>query len=223
MPRRPTAAARLTLCAGLLAAPLALSACASTAIKVKESLGYAKREQLVDEVKDARNAQQKAKDQFSSTLEEFKSITGYEGGNLEREYNKLKDQADRSRERADAVKGKIASIERIANAMFREWDQELAQYSSDTLRNASAEQLQATRVRYRQLLEAMKKAEGRMAPVLTAFDDQVLFLKHNLNARAIASLGSTVTELETEISTLIDELNKSIDEANAFIEGMKDS
>ncbi len=195
--------------------------CASTTIKVKESLGIAKREQLVSEVKDARNAQQQAKEQFSSTLEEFKAITGYTGGDLERRYNRLKEQADRSRTRAGAVSGKIESIERIANAMFREWDQELAQYSSETLRAASAEQLNLTRQRYRQLMEAMKTAEGRMKPVLTAFDDQVLFLKHNLNARAIASLQTTVTELETEITRLIAEMNASIDEANSFIQGME--
>jgi hypothetical protein len=105
--------------------------------------------------------------------------------------------------------------------MFREWDQELAQYSSETLRAASAEQLSVTRQRYRELMEAMKTAEASMKPVLTAFEDQVLFLKHNLNARAIASLQTTVTELETEISQLIAEMNASIDQANAFIQGME--
>ena len=124
-------------------------------------------------------------------------------------------------QRTETEIDRIASIERIANAMFREWDQELREYSSDSLRAASQEQLDLTRNRYRQLHEAMKQAESRMSPVLRAFDDQVLFLKHNLNARAIASLQTTVTELETEISVLIDEMNKSIDEANAFIKGMQ--
>ncbi|RMH27680.1 MAG: DUF2959 domain-containing protein [Planctomycetota bacterium] len=216
MPARPI------LCLLLAALLFPAVGCASTTIAVKEKLGYAKREQLVDEVKHARNAQQKAKEQFATTLEEFKAVTGFDGGDLERQYNKLKTQADRSRDRASAVRGRIDSVERIANAMFREWDQELNQYSSETLRAASQEQLDLTRQRYRQLLDAMKTAEARMTPVLTAFDDQVLFLKHNLNARAIASLQTTVNELETEIAALIEEMNRSIDEANAFIEGMQD-
>jgi hypothetical protein len=219
MPRLPRPV--MILAAAAILCPFGPAGCAGTTIKVKESLGIAKREQLVSEVKDARNAQQQAKDQFSSTLEEFKSITGYTGGDLERRYNRLQEQADRSKARAGAVSGKIESIERIANAMFREWDQELAQYSSETLRAASAEQLSVTRQRYRQLMEAMKTAESSMKPVLTAFDDQVLFLKHNLNARAIASLQTTVTELETEIGRLIAEMNASIDQANAFIQGME--
>ncbi len=213
--------AALFACA-LLAAPLApLTGCASATIKVKESLGIAKREQLVSEVKDARNAQQQAKEQFSTTLSEFKALTGYDGGDLERRYNRLNDQARRAHDRADTVSRRIESVERIANAMFREWDQELTQYSSQSLKDASAEQLAATRARYRQLLEAMKAAEASMKPVLRAFDDQVLFLKHNLNARAIASLQTTVAELETEIGRLIDEMNASIDQANAFIRGME--
>ncbi|MFK7884307.1 MAG: DUF2959 domain-containing protein [Phycisphaerales bacterium] len=204
----------------LTAAVFPLVGCASTSMAVKEKFGYAKREQLVDEVKDARDEQQQAKNQFASTLEEFKALTGFEGGDLEKKYNTLNKQLDRSRSQADDVRGKIKSVERIATAMFREWEQELTQYSSDTLRTASAEQLQLTRSRYNQLLDAMKSAESRMDPVLAAFNDQVLFLKHNLNARAIASLESTVTELEGEITRLIDEMNISIDEANAFIEGM---
>jgi hypothetical protein len=215
MPVRPM------LCLLLAALLSPVVGCASTTIAVKEKLGYAKREQLVDEVKDARNAQQQAKEQFATTLDEFKAVTGFDGGDLERQYNKLKTQADRSRDRASTVRGRIDSVERIANAMFREWDQELKQYSSETLRAASQEQLDLTRRRYHQLLDAMKAAESRMTPVLTAFDDQVLFLKHNLNARAIASLQTTVNELETEIAALIDEMNRSIDEANAFIEGMQ--
>lgn len=220
----PTPAARpLAALICLIAAVSPLIGCASTTMAVKEKFGYAKREQLVDEVKDARDEQQQAKNQFATTLEEFKALTGFEGGDLEKKYNRLNKQLERSESQADDVRGKIKSVERIATAMFREWEQELTQYQSDTLRTASAEQLQITRTRYNQLLDAMKSAESRMDPVLAAFNDQVLFLKHNLNARAIASLESTVTELETEIARLIDEMNASIDEANAFIEGMSGS
>lgn len=219
-PRAARRAAVIAATALLVTLPAHLG-CASGTIKLKESLGIAKREQLVSEVKDARNAQQQAKDQFSSTLAEFKAITGYDGGDLERRYTRLQEQAERSKARAGVVTGKVRSIERIANAMFREWEQELTQYESVTLKDASAEQLSVTRQRYRQLMDAMRAAEASMAPVLRAFDDQVLFLKHNLNARAIASLQTTVTELETEIGRLIDEMNASIDEANKFIRGME--
>jgi hypothetical protein len=64
----------------------------------------------------------------------------------------------------------------------------------------------------------MKAAEATMTPVLAAFKDQVLFLKHNLNARAVASLSETVRGIEGDVAKLIADMNASIAEANAFIE-----
>ncbi len=194
--------------------------CAGTTIAVKEKLGYAKREQLVDQVQDARDEQEEAREQFATTLEEFKALTGYDGGELEKVYNRLNRQLERSADAADDVRGRIRGIERVADALFSEWERELDEYQTASLRRASEEQLGATKERYGQLIRAMKDAEARMDPVLAAFNDQVLFLKHNLNARAIASLDSTVLELEGEVTRLIEEMNASIAEANAFIESM---
>lgn len=197
-----------------------LVGCSSTAIAVKERLGYAKREQLVDQVQEARDEQEEAKEQFATTLEEFKSLTGFDGGDLEKTYKTLNKQLGRSEDAAGDVRGRIKGIERVASALFREWEAELAQYSTPALRDASEAQLRDTEARYDQLISAMKDAESRMDPVLAAFSDQVLFLKHNLNARAIASLDRTVLELEGEVDRLIAEMNASIAEANAFIEAM---
>jgi len=66
----------------------------------------------------------------------------------------------------------------------------------------------------------MKQAEKRMQPVLTVFHDQVLFLKHNLNAAAIASLKETSAGIESDVSKLIQDMNASISEANTFINQM---
>jgi hypothetical protein len=66
----------------------------------------------------------------------------------------------------------------------------------------------------------MKAAEAKMDPVLAAFKDQVLFLKHNLNARAIASLQDTVGRVESDVQRLVAEMEASINEANTFIQQM---
>ena len=56
-----------------------------------------------------------------------------------------------------------------------------------------------------------------VANVLVVFRDQVLFLKHNLNARAIASLEGTVVSIESDVEALISDMRSAIDEANAFV------
>jgi hypothetical protein len=221
MPTRSTHA-RPLVAAALLGLGLALPAgCASTGIAVREKLGIPKREQLVDRVDDAKDAQESAKEQFATTLEQFKALTAFDGGDLEKLYNKLKSEYDRSVSRADAVRSRISAVEKVAGSMFKEWNAELAQYTDPNLRAASERQLYDTRTRYDQLVGAMKRAEAKMDPVLSSFNNQILFLKHSLNAQAIASLGSTVTALESDIGRLIADMEASIAEANAFIAQMQ--
>ena len=194
--------------------------CSSTGIAIRESLGTPKREQLVDRVEETREAQEEAKTQFASTLEELQALSGFDGGELEAAYKRLDSQLDRAESRAERVREKIRSVDRVATALFNEWEDELDEYATESLRNASARQLDETKQRFGDLLFAMRKAESKMEPVLAAFGDQVLFLKHNLNARAIASLDSTLGELEDEIAVLIRDMEASIAEANAFIDEM---
>jgi hypothetical protein len=108
----------------------------------------------------------------------------------------------------------------VANALFKEWETELEQYSNDKLRRASAQQLTQTRERYTPLLGAMRRAESKIDPVLMAFRDQVLFLKHNLNAQAIASLQGEFMSIENDIASLIKEMETSIAEADSFIKAI---
>ncbi len=200
--------------------------CSSASIALREKvLGEAKREQLVNRVEDARDSQNAAKQQFQSALDEFIAVTNAGAdakvADLEGRYKKLNSEYERSESRAQTVRDRIASVERVADALFREWRAELDQYSSATLRSASERQLDETRTRYDRLLGVMKQAAAKMDPVLAAFKDQVLFLKHNLNARAIASLQGTAARVQADVSGLIRDMEASINEANGFISQMQ--
>jgi histidinol dehydrogenase len=185
-----------------------------------EKLGYHKREILVDRVQDARDAQQEAKEQFASALEQFSAIVGFQGGELEQTYKRLKTEFDRSESRAEAVHDRIDEVQEVAQALFREWKSELDQYTNKNLKKLSQQKLQQTQQQYERLLQAMRRVESRIQPVLAAFRDQVLFLKHNLNAQAVASLQDELASVETGVSGLIKEMETSIAEANQFIEAM---
>lgn len=196
-----------------------VAGCGATKILVAERVfGQAKRDQLVSRVKDARDQQEAAKQQFASAFDEFKAVTGATDTDLEAKYKKIQKEYDRSESKAEGVRTRIADVERVASALFKEWEAELAQYSSANLKQASERELTQTKDRYARLIGAMKGAEGKMTPVLAAFKDQVLYLKHNLNARAIAALQGNVDQLQGEIGTLINEMEASIAEANSFID-----
>jgi hypothetical protein len=109
----------------------------------------------------------------------------------------------------------------VAGALFREWRDELGQYSSVELRTKSERTLHQTEERYREMMAAMKRAEAKLDPALRPLRDQVLYLKHNLNAQAVAGLRGEVVRVDAEVSRLVEELDRAIAEANRFIAEME--
>ena len=200
---------------------LVLGGCRSTYYAAWEKFGWEKRDLLSDAVTDARDEQQKASKEFKTTLERFKELTNFQGGELESRYNGLKSQYESCESRAAAVTKQINEVETVAKDLFSEWEQELKQYQNANLRAASEKKLVDTRARYGQLLAAMRRAESRMPPVLGQFKDQVLFLKHNLNAQAIASLQGTSSAIELDVNKLIAEMDAAIAQANEFVGTLK--
>jgi len=197
-----------------------LTGCQSMYYGAMEKVGYEKRDILVDRVDNAREAQQEAKEQFESALEQFVVMTNYKGGELEKQYKNLKSEYEDSKARAEDVRERIELVEHVSGALFDEWKMEIAQYSNRDLKRASEKQMRDTKSSYSKLISTMKKAEKKIEPVLKAFNDRVLFLKHNLNANAISSLRSQKKAVESDIKSLIADMNKSIDEADKFIKAM---
>ncbi len=197
--------------------------CSRVYYDTMEKFGVEKRDILVDRVQDARDEQEDAKEQFKSALDRFTEVINFDGGDLESKYRKLDSEYQRSKSDAQTVRDRIDSVEDVAAALFREWEDELSEYSNASLRRSSEQKLQSTRIQYDRLIAAMHKAESRMDPVLEAFQDQVLFLKHNLNAKAIASLEDELVSVETDVSRLIREMEASIAEADKFISSMGNS
>ena len=169
---------------------------------------------------EARDSQSEAKEQFTSALDEFSTVLNFEGGELEEKYDKLNSEFKLSAEKAAVVRKRIWQVKDVAKALFKEWSQELDEYTSERLRRSSERKLKRTQQRYEQLISAMERAEEKIGPVLDAFRDQVLFLKHNLNAQAIASLQEELGSIENNIASLVAEMERSIEEADEFVKAM---
>ena len=200
---------------------LLLAGCHSAYYSSLEKIGIHKRDLMVDRVEDARDAQEEAKEQFQSALEQFNSVVQIKGGTLEKKYDKLNKVYKDCEDKADLVHKRIASVESVSEALFDEWEDELQEYSSDRLREDSRNKLKQTRRDYERLMKAMKSAEKKIQPVLVAFHDQVLYLKHNLNAQAISSLKNELIDIEDDVAGLVSEMEASIREAEQFIEALR--
>ncbi|GAB5382824.1 MAG: DUF2959 domain-containing protein [Aliiglaciecola sp.] len=198
-----------------------LFACQSAYYAAWEKLGVEKRDILVDRVEDAKDSQEDAQKQFASALDEFSQLINFDGGELQAVYEDLSSQFEASQDAASTVTNRIDKVESVAEALFDEWTAELDKYSNANLRRDSQKQLRETQRRYNSLISAMRKAESKMAPVLSALQDNVLYLKHNLNANAVGALQGEFNAIKKDIDQMIKEMNTAIAESNEFISTIK--
>ncbi|PCJ48173.1 MAG: DNA repair protein [Gammaproteobacteria bacterium] len=205
----------------IIVSVLFLFSCQSAYYSTMEKFGIEKRDILVDRVEAAKESQEGAQEQFSSALEQFIQLTNYQGGELQKVYENLKEQFENSQYSAELVSDRVDKVETVADDLFDEWNEEIKQYSNNKLRRDSQKKLNNTKRRYNSLLKAMRKAESKMAPVLTAMNDNVLYLKHNLNANAISGLQGEFGNIKQDINQLIKEMKIAIEQSNDFISSMK--
>jgi hypothetical protein len=200
---------------------LSLAACQSAYYEAAEKVGYHKRDIMVDRVENSRDAQEDAQEQFQSALEQLNTLTNFDGGDLEDIYEDMADEYEDSAEAAAEVTERIDAVEDVAGALFQEWQEEIGEYSNARFKADSQTKLAETKKRYDGMIASMRKSEAKMAPVLSALNDNVLYLKHNLNARAVASLQVEFKAIEQDIAVLIEEMSKSIAVSDAFIESLQ--
>jgi hypothetical protein len=195
-----------------------LASCNSIYYAAWEKLGYEKRDLLKSAVKAARGEQKEAGEEFQDALTQLKKLTGYHGGNLESAYNRFKGEFEDCEAQATAVRSQIREVDTVGRDLFREWEKEIRQYENASLAADSRRKLADTRSRFEQLSRSLHAAESTMDPVLRQFRDQVLYLKHNLNAAAIGSLRGKADDIQGDIQRLLEQMNRSIAEADRFIQ-----
>lgn len=205
----------------LVCSQMLLLGCASAYYDALESIGVHKRDIFVDRIEESLEVRKEGQAQFESALEQFKATVDFDGGGLEKAYNLFNDEYEESEEAANAISEHISAVESVADALFEEWSDELDLYTSPSLRRASERQYKSTQKKYQRLLASMRRVEESMQPVLATMRDNVLFLKHNLNARAIDTLKGELGSINRDMSKLVKNMQRSIAEAEAFITTLK--
>lgn len=209
---------RLFLAALLMTA---VAGCQTAYYATMEKFGVEKRDLLKRAVEAARGEQKEAQQEFKDALTRLKEMYSFQGGDLEKQYTKLKSEFESCDTQAKDVRKRIKDMDGIASDLFTEWEKEIGQISNTTLASDSRRKLAETKSRYAQLSASLTQSETAMTPVLRSFHDHVLYLKHNLNAAAIGSLKGEATSIQNDIERLITQMNGSIAEADAFIKELK--
>lgn len=202
---------------------LGLTACQTVYYSAMEKVGIHKREILVDRVEATKESQQTSQQEFQTALERLTTLVNFDGGELQTAYEQLNDDYETSLSAANDVSSNIDKVEDVAEALFDEWQDELTQYSNANLKRESEKKLKQTQRQFSKLLKSMRRSEAKMQPVLDSLKDNVLYLKHNLNAQAVAAIRGEFDALKVDIQNLINDMNRSIAESNAFIAQMSTS
>ncbi len=211
---KPSRPVLFTIALGVV---LFLSGCSTAYYSAMEKIGKEKRHILVDDVKDVKVSQTRAQEEFKDALTRIKELYAFDGGDLETFYDNLKDSYEDCDARARQIEKRIGTVKQVGSDLFAEWGDEIKQINDTRLKSSSQRSLSDAKKRYKQLERAMNKSTRGMYPVLTKLKDYTLYLKHNLNAKAVGSLGGEVYSIEREVASLIDDMNLSIREADDFI------
>ena len=199
---------------------VAVTGCSTAYYAAMEKVGVHKRDILVDRVEDARDAQQAGQQEFKDALDQLSQLINFHGGDLQQRYELLSSQYEDSKNAALNVTNRINKVETVAFDLFKEWESELEQYQNKQLKAESKKQLLDTKRQFTALVKVMRKAESKMPPVLRVMNDNVLFLKHNLNAKAIGAMQGEFGSLQQDVDLLIQDMNRAIADSNAFIARM---
>ena len=184
------------------------------------TLGKEKRDILVQRIKDAKKDQDQTKQQLQTTMESFQALTGFQGGSLEKSYKRLNSDYESAASQAGKLHDKIQSIDQVSNDLFKEWQGEINAMDNGKLKSQDTVMLRNAKSRQATYMRAMRRTEDQIAPVLKAFHDQVLYLKHNLNSRAIGSLKGTSAELQGDVADLVKSIDASSQEADKLISSL---
>ncbi len=192
-----------------LSLPVLLGSCAAY-YSVRETLGYENRELLVERVIESKNRQLAAKEQFGSMLEAFQNLTRDDGTNLVPLYERLIQEVDETDSKAGSVESSLSSIQSVSTAVFKSWNDEIAELQSPELREEGAMALEATRESYLAFTTTMRDSLHAMNPIVRVFEDHVSFLSNGLSASAVSALVESSLGIEDDIADAMVSLDASM-------------
>jgi hypothetical protein len=193
----------------LLMGLLLLSGCQSVHRAASERFSLARQDSLVREIDRASRLHQATADQLGVALETYQYVLDPEEFSLRERYELLSREYVRAERLAADTRERIEDMEHAARAHFVDWENRLYEYTDPVIRNASRQQLDASRQEYERVVTHVRRTETRTNRVIQAFGDQVRFLRHNLNQQAIGALRNPATELQLEVTDLMEEMQKA--------------
>jgi len=194
-----------------------ISSCSTLYYSAWETLGQEKRDLLKSNVESAKDDQNDVQKEFVDALSHIKSAYGLEGGKLESVYHQIKDDYEDAKSKSETLTKRINKIEGIGGDLFSEWSDEIKQMNNPKYKRSSDDKLRNAKQRFNLLMTSLRTSEKKIPPVLKKLEDQVLYLKHNLNAMAMGAFKAEGESIEKDIKALTSDMEKSIKASETYV------
>ena len=174
----------------------------------------------------AQEAVQDVLNDLRDLLTGYNSIITGEAKDAQSAYKKLVNNYKGPEKSIDGAKKQVAALNKEADKFFKAWEQDLANISSDSVREKSANRMEVAKKRYASIGETLGKAREELAPVVQNLNDQILYLGRDLSPEAVAdlqdeaeALNQQATEVAAKVKEMLQSAEKAQDEADAELEG----
>lgn len=201
----------------LLLSLLLTSSCSTVYYNFWETLGKEKRDLLKSKLNDVNNAQEDVEEQYVDNLERIRKEYNFNEGELEKTYDKITDDYEDTNEKQKELSERINKANNIATDLFEEWKNEAYQLQNKNYKRKSLQKLAITKKKYSRTYTTIKKIEKDLNKILRKFKDQVIFIKHNLNAKVIGNLKSEFNDIKIDIKKQIKNIKRSKNQTELFI------
>lgn len=176
---------------------LAVAGCANleaTFFQPKDSLALV--DDLSDRIEEVHVASEVAKERMTAAVETLRSIVSpdFRGDGLSA-HAELTRAIEQSEEQAEVFRERVADMKDTAKELFDRWASDLEGFTNAEMRQHSQRRLEETRTRYQAIVAAVDPAQWSYDAVNRSLGDHALFLGHDFNRAAVASLRPGVDSL----------------------------
>jgi hypothetical protein len=136
-------------------------------------------------------------------------------------YKKLQQEMATTDKRRADIRTRADEMKLEADALFKSWGDSTAAIADAALRKRSEDRLAKTKLSCAEIGTVAQRAADLYAPVMTALQDQVTYLGHDLNASSVASLKGDAAKLNDQSKELLKRIDETIATANTTIGGLR--
>jgi hypothetical protein len=198
---------------------LALPACTFVSNLISGGGGPANVNDLVERVERVSAELDASKATMLAAIQKLQAVTAPEfQGDAVLAHKELENTLDDSDDQAKALRKSIDKMRAAAEPVFEQWTKDLEAYSNPEMRARSQQRLAAARERYDSVVAAVEPVLVEYETVNQTLHDHLLFLSHDMNPAAVATIQDDVRSVAKQAAGLDGSFQTAKAAARAYVD-----